>query len=282
VKLAIAIIFFEKVNQTIDCIKSVANAPIKIYILNNNSSSESFHFLQAETNHFNNIIFIDSKENLGPARGRNFLISQIGEDWIFFLDNDITVKTTDWFHKISIHLKSQVYYEVFIPMLYNVHENSIVNFHKYKLINNEVIGNIVAGSETNCFPGGASIVNKSLFARLGLYNSEISVLEDFEYSIRGVMINEPIKAKLIDDIVLHHNHKYSKLAKDKAAVKIRYASEQYQLAENLIREKYEIKYHSGWQQWVNEQMQIMVYSSAYHKIKKKIIIQLRKLKKKYS
>jgi GT2 family glycosyltransferase len=282
VKLAVAIIFFEKVSQTIDCIKSVANAPIKIYVLNNNSSSDSFDSLKAATSHFNNIIFIDSKENLGPARGRNFLISNIEEDCIFFLDNDITVKTKDWFEKISFHLKSQSNYEVFIPMLYNVHENSMVNFHKYKLANNAVLGDIVTQSETNCFPGGASIVNKSLFTRLGLYNSEISVLEDFEYSIRGVMKNEPIRAKLIDDIVLHHNHKYSKLNKDKAAVKIRYASEQYQFAENLIKEKYKIEYHSGWQQWVNEQMQIMVYSSPYHKIKKKIIIQLRKLKKKYS
>ena len=281
-KLAVAIIFFEKKSQTIECIKSVANAPIKIYVLNNNSSSDSFHSLKTATSHFKNVIFIDSKENLGPARGRNFLISQIEEHWIFFLDNDIVVKTTDWFDKIWTHLKSQSNYEVFIPILFNVHENNIVNFHKYKLANNAVLGDIVTQSETNCFPGGASIVNKSLFARLGLYNSEISVLEDFEYSIRGVMKNEPIRAKLIDDIVLHHNHKYSKLNKDKAAVKIRYASEQYQCAENLIKEKYKIEYHSGWQQWVNEQMQIMVYSSPYHKIKTKIIIQFRKLKKKYS
>ncbi len=279
--LAIAIIFFEKVEQTIECIKSVANAPVKIYLLNNNSSSQSFKFLKSETSNFNNLVFIDAKENLGPARGRNLLITSIEEDWILFLDNDITVKTNDWFGKISNHINSNFNYEVFIPQLYNVHENCMVNFHAYKLSGNAIVGNVVTNSETNCFPGGACVAKKSLFLRLGLYNKEISVLEDFEYSIRGVMQNEPIRAQLIDDIVLYHNHKYSKLNKDKAAVKIRYASDQYQFAENLIREKYKIDYHSGWQQWVNEQMQIMVYNSKYYQIKKKVKQKLKTLKNKF-
>ncbi len=276
--IAVAIIFFEKVLQTIECIESAVDNRTKIYILNNNSSAGSFQSLHAATKHHPNLIFIHSKENLGPARGRNFLISQINESWIFFLDNDIKIITQNWYDKLLPHLQNESYYEVFIPQLYNVHENADIKFHKYNLLNNTVVGEEVTDNNTNCFPGGASLVSKSLFTRLGLYNSDISVLEDFEFSIRGLMVGQPVKAALIYDVVLHHNHIYSKSNKDKRATKIRYAGQQYQFAENYIRENYKIEYYSGWQQWVNTQMQIMVYSSPFHKTKRWILKQIKKLR----
>lgn len=267
-ELAIAIIFFEKLDQTIECINSAVERDLPIYVLNNNSSNKSAEKIKEYYKHKPNILFFDAPENLGPAKGRNFLIENIKEPWIFFLDNDITIKTKGWLNKIDAHILAAPDTEVFIPRLFNVHENEWVEYHEYELVDNKIRGKFSNSKMTNWFPGGASIVNRKLFSEVGLYNNSINVLEDIEISVRALMHQQPIKAQLVDDIELIHDHQFTKDNKDRAAIKTRYAAEQYLFAENYIREFHKIEFYSGWKEWVNVQLDKMIYNSQYQKSKR--------------
>ena len=278
-KIAVCIIFFEKVEQTIECISSAITNQVNVYVLNNNSTVAATILIKAKFKDFDNVIFFESPINLGPAKGRNFLIENCSEQWLFFLDNDIVIKTKNWYQHAINFTETHKDVEVFIPKLFNVHENSWANFHEYKLVDNLIQGNIAKAKQTNCFPGGASIVNKSLFLRLGNYSNNITVLEDYEFSIRGIMTSFPINALLIHNIELIHTHKYSKIKSDIKATKIRYAKEQYTLAEKYIEQKYNVVFNSGWSIWVHAQLELMVYKSVFKKIKNYLLIYRNRIKK---
>jgi GT2 family glycosyltransferase len=266
--VGVCVVFYEKTDQTIACIKSVAKNPLKVYVLNNASSSGSFEKLKSGLSEFDNIVYIDSTENIGPARGRNKLINTCWESWLLFLDNDITVTTPDWHSRMIAHIEAESETEVFIPKLYNVHEQAWQYYHTYILNGKTVCGADPSDNKSNCFPGGASLVNRSLFDRLGYYDVILSVLEDFEFSIRGLMRDEPVRAKLIHDVELHHDHQQAHGSLDRNAVKTRYAPEQYLIAEQYIRDKYGIEFYSGWQLWVQQQVDKMIYYSRMEKFKK--------------
>ena len=123
INLAVAIIYFEKFDQTVECIQSVCSEDCNVYVLNNNSSKKCFSKLKEIFRNQNNIIFINSNINLGPSKGRNYLIKSIKEDWILFLDNDIKVVTNNWLKILKDYIFKNRETDVFIPKLYNVHEH---------------------------------------------------------------------------------------------------------------------------------------------------------------
>jgi GT2 family glycosyltransferase len=279
-KIGIAIIFFEKLNQTIDCIKSVLDSEYTIYVLNNNSSKKSFRSLRNEFKGFNQICYIDSKENLGPARGRNLLASAIEEEWILFLDNDITVETKNWNFILEKYIISSNGYNVFVPKLYNVHENKFLKYHTFKFDDKKIYGSYDESDIINWFPGGAACVNKNFFNSLNGYSEEISVLEDYELCIKSIFLKQPIFALLIDNLILFHDHKYSPKKEDQRATKIRYQSIKYQEAEDFINSKYDIEFYSGWRPWVDEQLGAMVDKDWITGIKEKLKGMLKHIKNK--
>jgi GT2 family glycosyltransferase len=266
--VGVCVVYYEKTDQTIECIKSIASNPVKVYILNNASSATSFEYLQSCLSEFSNIVYIHSAENIGPARGRNKLINASWESWLLFLDNDITMLTADWHARMISHIENAGETEVFIPRLYNVHENGWQHYHTYILNGNIISGGEISNDCTNCFPGGASLVNRELFERLGFYDIILTVLEDFEFSIRGLMKDEPVRAQLIYDVEMKHDHRPAHGTLDRKAVKTRYAPEQYLQAEQYIRDKYAIEFYSGWQNWVEQQVDMMIYYSRMEKFKK--------------
>lgn len=273
--LAVAIIYFEKFDQTVECIESVCKANCNVYVLNNNSSNKNFRKLKNIFNKRRNIEFINSPVNLGPSKGRNLLVEKIHEEWILFLDNDITVVTSNWLPILYNYIHNYTGFDVFIPKLYNVHEKKYLHFHTYSLEKRLIQSDYVCDNLTNCFPGGAACVKKGFFHNLGGYSEEITVLEDFEFSIRALSNGSPIKGMLIDDITLFHDHRYSGNLNDQFAAKVRYKADQFYNAEKYIQEKYNVIYHSGWKPWVDDQLKLMVDKSFLKKIKEYAISFLR-------
>ncbi|RJP65598.1 MAG: glycosyltransferase [Ignavibacteriales bacterium] len=265
VDLAIMILFHEKVDQTIECLKSFIPSSQKIYILNNGSSKESVYQLKKFCKEYSQIKILDAGKNLGVGVGRNYLLQHTQEEWSFFVDNDIYVTKDNWLRNFIVHLKNNPDTEVFIPRLFNLHENNYVTYNALEFSDGRINYLLTEDGKLNNFPGGASIINRKLFKRLGLYDDKMFVgLEDFEFVIRGLLNNTPIKAKLIDDIELVHDHRKINKSVDKNAVLVRYNEDSIQNSFDRMQSKYpNLNIQHEWRNWVKEQKTSLIEDSKY-------------------
>ncbi|KAF0151689.1 MAG: group 1 glycosyl transferase [Ignavibacteria bacterium] len=265
IDVAIMLLFHEKVEQTIECIKSFLPSEKKIYVLNNNSSKDSTIKLKSFCKNYNQVQIFDSEKNLGVSVGRNYLLQHTKEEWAFFVDNDIYVTNDDWLQKFYVHQKNEKHVEVFIPRLFNLHENSFVTYYNWSLENNKISYLVPNNGYLSNFPGGASIINRKIFIRLGLYDSEMFVgFEDFEFAIRGLLSNTPVTAKLIDDIELVHDHRKTENIVDKQAVLVRYNEDSHQKSIGRIQQKYpNLNFQHEWRSWVKEQKRKLINHDEY-------------------
>ena len=258
--IGICILFFEKAAQTIECVQSFLASGVPIYILNNSSSPESTQILKNFCQNYPQVKIFDSPENLGVSKGRNFLINNTTEEWLFFVDNDITIKEGDWLEKIGKHITEYPDTEVFIPRLFNVHEKSYSEFKPFVLENKLVQRNEkYQGDIINMFPGGASIINRCLFVRLGFYEECMFVgFEDFEFAIRSMVSGNPIRAKIIDDIELVHDHRIAISENDKTSARVRYDIKKLKASQDFIAKKYKLHMDYGWKYWVKNRLSYFV------------------------
>jgi MoaA/NifB/PqqE/SkfB family radical SAM enzyme/GT2 family glycosyltransferase len=254
--LAVYILFFEKVDQTIECIQSFLPSKVPIFILNNGSTQESHKKLNTFCNQYNQINFFDSDKNVGVSRGRNFLISNTNAQWLFFVDNDIVVKTKNWIEKLNKSMSCNPNVDVFIPKLFNKHDRLYHDYSwSFRIVGGHVRNDVATDTKIlNWFPGGASIVNRRVFDNLGLYDEEMFVGgEDFEFCIRAIRKRRKIVACVIDDIELIHDHRVAIEENDKNAVAIGYDDSLYGKSFQRIAEKHSVIFDGKWQQYTKRQ-----------------------------
>lgn len=261
--LAIYILFHEKVAQTLECIKSFLPFYVPIYILNNGSSEHSVKELESFTNKYQNIKIFHSEKNLGVGVGRNYLIENTPEEWMFFVDNDITIDTYNFIQILTSQMSVYPDIDVFIPKLFNIHDNMYTHHLEMSVLSNRVEMKVTDNVFTNTFPGGASIVNRRVFQKHGLYDTEMFVgLEDFELALRGLLNEIPIKSKFIDEINLIHDHRTAQLDADKQAIIERYDFSKLEASYFRILEKYpSIHFEHEFRPWVIEQIDQMLGGS---------------------
>ncbi|WP_162053128.1 glycosyltransferase family 2 protein [Pontibacter pamirensis] len=259
--LGVCILFFEKLDQTIECIESFYSEHCNLYILNNGSQALAFEKLKSKFSHIKNIIFFHSDENLGCPGGRSFLIKSTNEDWLVFPDSDITVDPANWIDILQREIGDKPAIEVFIPRLFNVHENSFAALKKLELIESNIVESIpLAGENINWFPGGASFIRRSLFDEVGVYDPKLFCFEDYEMGIRMLVKKRPIRMSFIEDIKFIHDHKYQKTTRDKKAVLERYNSKRLADSLEYLSHKYSVFFDHNWQYWTNAQVNLMTKS----------------------
>lgn len=269
--VAILIIFFNKLSQTIECIESFIPSGQKIYILNNASEENSWRVLQSKYNSNSRIVFFNSIENIGPARGRNLLIKNTAEDWLFLVDNDITIEPENWLTVFQNYLLKKPEVKIICPRLYNVHEKSYVVHPEFIKRGNEVLLKDSNLEVNNYFPSGASIVTRSVFDNFGLFEESLFGFEDYEYAIR--LLCHPdfnLEVHNINEITLRHNHQFQKKRVDKNAVKERYNKHKLEESFRLIEKKHDVKFEHNWEWWSMKQINDMTKSSFLEMIKKMI------------
>ncbi len=263
IDLAVCILFYEKLEQTIECISSFLPSGVPLYVLNNGSSQPARKGLQEFCAQYGQVRIIDSAINLGVGVGRNRIISESTEEWLLFVDNDITIRTNDWVERIRQHIEHNGTVEAFIPRVYSVHEKCYLTFHAFALAGDEVKFKDSIDGETNSFPGGASFVNRRLLERLGLYDDQMFVgVEDYEFAIRGIVKGEPVRAKLIGDIELYHEHRRIKQEGDRKAVLARYDIGSIERSFERIKEKHGVTLQSKWKLWAFMQSRKMVQADS--------------------
>ncbi len=257
--VAVLIIFFEKPEQTIESIRSFAHTPAHIYVLNNGSGGKSSSIVLSEASAIENLTFIHSEKNIGPARGRNKLIEYTSEDWLFFSDNDITVEPhIDWFTLFQQAQEENPGIRIFLPRLYNVHEKTFCSHPAFKHENGVIHLIETSKDPTNYFPSGASIVNRIIFNNYGLFDNRLFAFEDYEYAIRALLSDKgPLQAIEIDNISLIHDHRPVHRLSDKKAVRFRYNEKLLKKSFNRILQNHHITFDHNWQWWSKKQVREM-------------------------
>jgi hypothetical protein len=199
-------------------------------------------------------MIFDSHTNLGAAPGRNYLITHTKEEWLLFVDNDITVKTPDWLHRFESHVATNQGAEVLVPRLFIVNENGHMLPYSIRLGGGKVNFEFeVVGNTTNAFPEGASFVNRRVFNRLGLYDDTMFVgFAGWELSIRGILSGKPIAAKLMPDIEFTHEHRPALSDADRQAALVRYDSRLLENSFNRVLEKHGVLL-PNWRIWASRQ-----------------------------
>lgn len=254
--VAVLIIFFEKPEQTIESIRSFAHTPAHIYVLNNGSGKKSSALVRSETTAIENLTFIHTKKNMGPARGRNRLIESTSEEWLFFSDNDIAVEPhIHWFKLFQQALEENPGTGIFLPRLYNVHEKSFCSHPLFKHENGTIRLIETGKDSTNYFPSGASIVNRHIFNQYGLFDNRLFAFEDYEYAIRALLSDRgALQTVEIDRISLIHDHRPVHRSSDKKAVRFRYKEKSLTKSFNRILQKHGIHFDHNWQWWSKKQV----------------------------
>jgi MoaA/NifB/PqqE/SkfB family radical SAM enzyme/GT2 family glycosyltransferase len=263
IDLAVCILFLEKPEQTIECIQSFIPSGVNIYILNNGSSLSTRNALGEFCDNYKQIKIFDSDKNLGVGVGRNYLITHTNEEWLLFVDSDITIKTSNWMQKFTQHVNQYPDVEVFIPKLFNVSEGKYAAYKSIRISGDKAIHDVeIRDNLTNTFPGGAAFTNRRFFKKLGLYDDKMFVgFEDFELCIRGIRLGNPINARLIFNIELTHKHLQVEKEEDKNAILMRYNINLLESSFNRIIEKHSVILEGDWKKWVSNQLKVILSKS---------------------
>ncbi|WP_243349654.1 glycosyltransferase family 2 protein [Parabacteroides sp. FAFU027] len=255
-KLAVLILFFEKTAQTIQCIKSFAHPRVKIYVLNNGSSLSNWQTLKRKTSGIENIVYLHSEINLGPAKGRNYLIGQTSEEWLFLVDNDITIHPrTKWYDLLLEYIDKNPTERIICPKLFNVYEGQYCNHPSISIENDKVkfVENTLPQS-TNYFPSGATVLHRSVLEELGDFDDQIFAFEDYEFAIRALKAKINLKVAHMSGLELVHDHKYLRRKTDQQAVLERYNNDRLRDSFKRIEDKHQIMFSHEWEGWSNRQV----------------------------
>jgi GT2 family glycosyltransferase len=272
-EIDIIILFYNKVDQTISCVNSFLFSGQRIYILNNGSDLAQLNKLKNTYEGNSQVFILDAGKNLGVSGGRNYLLENTNSPWIFSVDNDIVIlNTNNWVVSVEQFCIQNPDVRIITPLLYNVHES------EYSLnLNVHVDDNkmrIVTGkfSVSNCFPGGAAIIHKSIFEKYGLFDDGMFVgFEDYEFALRALLSGfGQLQVYSVDTIELIHDHKFQKNIKDKLAVKERYNKDKMKASFDRLTSKYNIEFDHDWLNWTGKQVEDMTTPKFWQKVKRKL------------
>ena len=257
--LAVLILFFNKLEQTKDSIRSFLLSEVDIYVLNNGSPETEFKKLESVFNLNKQVHFFDTKKKLGPAGGRNYLIQNTFHSWLFFVDNDITIKPqTNWLTLINDYSIKHPSAEVICPRIYNIHESGYM-----ERLNIEVNHGVMELKEepngiTNFFPEGGAIVKRTVFERIGFYDENMFAFEGYEFALRALLSGKgALEVHHINNVELIHDHRFQKKKIDKEAVNQRYNKEKLKRSYEIICGKYNIVFKHDFEWWSKKQVLTM-------------------------
>lgn len=264
-ELAICIMFNEKADQTIECLNSFSQLDSPIYLLNNGSSFGCTQKVKRALENLKNVTYFYSDQNVGVSKGRNYLIENTNEDYLFFIDNDMKIFDAKDFWN---NLNSSIFVtddEVLIvcPRIYNEHLSSFHEPHRFvidgQIINiKKAIKNHSGYISTNYFPGGASIFKRRFFNLYGNYDEHMFVgFEDYDLSFTAW------KDQSFSDFVFElpnitviHDHQIPKTNEEKNAVKLRYNPNLIENSFNYFVTKHsEFEFNIEYIEWLNQKIE---------------------------
>lgn len=263
-ELTVCILFFNKLDQTIECIRSVLGAGVRVHVLDNGSDVEAAASLRRTFAANALVTILDAGGNRGVSGGRNLQISDTCGAWLLFLDNDITVATRNWLEHLATWVQRYPNVDVFVPRMFNKHENSWAELADFVVdeAGRCAFGRAASGF-ANSFPGGASVIRRQVFDELGLYDEDLFVgFEDFELAIRGWKLGRPLLVRGVDEIELIHDHQLSEKVADKEAAIVRYDVSRISNSHAVIQRKHGVLLDPNFTDWLREQVRQLTGDSS--------------------
>jgi GT2 family glycosyltransferase len=254
ISLGICVIFFNRVDQTIACIDSFSTAGAPVYVHNNGSSDGATTRLVEHIAGRTDVTFLDGKENLGAGGGRNKLIGASQEDWLLFVDNDITAKSPNWHHNLCRHVSHSKDVDVFVPKIHNVWNDTWVRPARLRIEDARAVYEDPESDFTNLFPGGGSLVARSVFDRIGLFDPGLMAFEDFELALRALRAGQDLVVRSIDDVTLLHHRRFAESADDRYAALTRYDVGKISEAHEKILRVHGVALDPDFRPWVEDQL----------------------------
>jgi len=254
--IVICVLFFNRPEQTLECIRSFLPSGVAIHLLNNGSADSAVREMADAIRPYPQVRMLDAGGNRGVSGGRNMQIADTVERWLFFVDNDITVSTSSWLERLAFQILECPQAEVHVPLLYNKHESGWGYLADF-VVDEEGRCTFVRTDSmfSNSFPGGASVIDRRLFERLGRYDEDLFVgFEDFEFAIRASRGQLPVLVRRADDIVLIHDHRASAREVDKQAAQVRYDLDRITHSHSVISRKHGIHLDPNFADWLSEQI----------------------------
>lgn len=262
-ELGACILFFERIEQTIECVRSSLPAGIRIHVLNNGSSSKNVLEFEKFCSAHPRVTLHHSPTNLGVAKGRNRLLELSKEEWLLFLDSDITLNSPNWLQQFWSSVGQFPQCEVFIPRLFNVHEGKYATPKSFSLRRNTLRFRFWKTQTLNWFPGGASFVRRKLFDRIGRYDESLFIgYEDFELAVRAMKSGNPIQACFLPKVELRHEHRRAISEEDLNAARKRYDLNELENSVQKFIKKYNLRFTSPWRRWAERQLKKITDSNA--------------------
>jgi len=254
--VVVCILFFNKLGQTIECIRSFLSAGVAIHVFDNGSEPANRAALEQTFREFPQVRIEGEGRNLGVSGGRNRQITATSQPWLFFVDNDITASTPGWLESFAREARRVPKGEVFVPRMFNKHEDSWGHLANFVVDGCGNCSFVATESRfANSFPGGASLIHRRVFERCGTYDEDLFVgFEDFELAIRAWKLGSPILACSCDEIELIHDHRASDTVEDKASAKVRYDVSRITRSHRVIQEKHGLLLDPNFADWLDEQV----------------------------
>lgn len=270
--IAILILFYNKMEQTADCINSFLPAGESIYVLNNGSPATDFIELQKRFQQHVSVKFMDAGKNLGPAGGRNYLISHTHEQWLVCVDNDISIRPEkEWKFLLQNFLHAHPQCTIVCPRIYNVHEAAYMDRLMLHVRAGKLEIEAGAYEVTNFFPEGGVIVNRVVFETYGLYDEGMFAFEGYELALRAMLSESgAMQVYFIPEIELIHDHQFQTRTIDKDAVKYRYNEQKHVESYIRIKAKHQIEFEHDWKWWISKQKDTMTLHPLLIRIKNKL------------
>jgi GT2 family glycosyltransferase len=257
-KIAFNILFCNKAEQTIETLENLLSFNVPINLLNNGSDKESTRILEKWVKN-KPINYMKVKENGGVSKGRNYLIKNTKEDWLFFLDNDITIPQNDWLDILKTKMQTEPETLVFVPQIINVHLGSKKEkFYRFVINGEDATFEMFNKGRTNKISGGACIVHRSVFDTNGLYNEDFFVgFEDYEFSLRAMKSGTPLDCLCVPEIKLYHDHRKVVRNEDNKYLETRYNEDKIIHSYNLVYQLHNVKLPNSGYLWARGRREAM-------------------------
>jgi GT2 family glycosyltransferase len=253
--IIVCMLFFNKLEQTIESAESFLRAGLAVNLLDNGSTAQAAAALRQHFQENSLVTIAAADSNRGVSGGRNLQIGATSQPWLVFVDNDISLDGDNLVSELAFALEAKPNAEVFVPRLFNKHEDAWVPFTSFVVDENGNCAFVESESIfNNAFPGGASIVSRSLFDRLGLYDEKLFVgFEDFELAIRAWKKGRPVLVASLDRVTFIHDHRVSSAREDKVSARVRYDVKSITHSHSVVERKHGVRLDPNFAEWLAEQ-----------------------------
>ncbi len=185
--------------EAIQSVREQNYKPLEIIVIDDGSTDNTMDVVKS----LGGEVVIFSQPNKGVAAARNAGLERATGDLITFIDAD-DVWLQNKLHQQTSILNNNPEIEIVIGFLL------ILEFNNREEVTNE---QITTGKSAMVFQLGSALIRKSVFDKIGRFDTEFGMAEDSDWFFR--VMEADIKVQIMEDIVQLYRQHNNNITKDK-------------------------------------------------------------------